>query len=141
MNHSLPFFLTMALTFNDGQRNEFFIILNLFKTNDSKIHDLAYELLLKRLSEMTEQTLNHKYLHQFIEDLMRYFQTVDKIPGKADCYIYNLFASVIQDNKRAIELMKGEMFKRNIELEALRKINAALETELDSLRKKDAEKI
>ena len=67
----------MALTFIDGQKNEFFTILNLFKSDDKTVHGLAYTLLSKRLNEMSEQALNHKYIIQLnIHFLKLVLQTI-----------------------------------------------------------------
>ena len=136
----------MALTFNDGQNNEIFTILNLFNTEDNKVHGLAYTLLCARLREMSEQTLNHKYFQQFVQNLVTYFQTANGVPGKVDAYIYNLFSSVVDDNRNMIEASKGEKRKLEYELESLRKTHAKSEeekkqlaVELESLRKKNAE--
>lgn len=136
----------MALTFIDGQKNEFFTILNLFKSDDKTVHGLAYTLLSKRLNEMSEQALNHKYIIQFMTELTQYFQTVDNIPAHVNSCINNMFVHVINDSKNFIEQMKREKVKVDSDLKSLRLTNdklekqkKQLEEEVESLRKKNAE--
>lgn len=134
----------MALTFTNGQNNEFFTILNLFNTEDKKVHALAYKLLDARLIEMSEQTLNHKYFQQFVQDLMTYFQTGNGVPGEVDRTIYNLFANVVNDNRNMIEQINREKKKLEYALESLQKKHdeekKKLVEELESLRKKESVK-
>ena len=54
----------------NSENSEFFKILGLFETTDKNVHNIAYELLLTRLSEMCQKTLNHKYLQELVKDLM-----------------------------------------------------------------------
>jgi len=123
----------MALTFNDGQNNEFFTILNLFKTEDENVHALAYNLLNRRLEKMGLLTLNHNYFADFVRNLKQYLQTVDHIPGQVDCNIYNLFGNVIHNNKMVIEKMKSEKSTLETRLQSLTMTNTRLEGEKQKL--------
>ena len=112
----------MDLTFDNALNNEFFTILDLFKTDDKKVHELAYTLLHNRLDVMAEQTLNHKYFEEFVRHLIQYLHKVDHVPGQVNSFIFNIFSRFVTDNRVMIERLKYDKKTLEFNLEATRNV-------------------
>jgi hypothetical protein len=123
----------MALNFSDGQDNEFFAILDLFKTDESDTERIANLLLCKRLTEMKKEVHNLKYFQQFTRELINYSEKSDGIPGKVDSLIYDLFLSVLAENKRSIDQFKRGKIGMEGQIQSLQTICKRLESDKKKL--------
>jgi hypothetical protein len=77
--------------------------LNLFKSQDKEVHKIAYELLNNRLP----QELNR----DFLENLMKYFETADHVPGKFHNLMYMKLLNILEDS--TMLNIRSDLLKKN----------------------------
>ena len=109
-----------------SQNIELFAILNLFKIENEKTHEIGYTLLKSKFESIRK--MDHEQQQKLFQELSDYFKSNDNVPGNVCSDLCQLFHDINNEEKMSqlevqVKTLKEHIFEyqaRIAQLEAIK---------------------